>query len=321
VGREPRKGISYVDCIKNGALGVDTVRVGGPVGTFARGEPGWSVRGDTRAEGRRDLGWLRTLPGGGRLDVVSLGAGQRKAFIEFSVPKILNGENVVAADIEAVGAAVKKVRAEASEFVSWESDSPSQVNRLDCVRDFTGISEIGGVLQALNVVQLKGVKTGALYRDPNLNGAQTLAVFNKSGGGRLYDKFAESGNAAATGRLRFEAVERARGLRGANVRYLPDITEGKVKELAQKRFEWAGFDLEVSKLDEMLARLERLDLTDGQRLQAAGYLLFNARGTTYQFSKDRRYRNRRIMETLGGWADEHSNRTWRLDFVEGLQAA
>lgn len=264
---------------------------------------------------------LRTLPvTGARLQVVAAGP-RESAWLEFSAPKVLGGDNVEPASIGQLEQAVSPALAEAGEFVELDADE-LRVNRLDIARDFDGVDELGVLLLGLSGVPVAGAKSRNVYRAPELGHAQTLFVRNGGGGARLYDKSEEAG-LAVPGRLRFEAQERRDALRAQGVERLADLTDDQLLATARARMRWAGMDRSVSSGAAAAARILDADLTDGQRLQALGGLYAAQLGQWDAIgNRDRRGRVRRWLTA----ADAHTcceaegqAFTMRLDLVEGFQ--
>lgn len=296
-------------------VGVDTLRVGGPVLGVRNGAPGWRVTTELTEAGVREECRLRRLPSGAMLDVRS-----GSAWVEGSVPKVLRGVNFPAASVvEAQGVGHGWLE-EASEFVTFDGSEP-KLHRLDVVRDFLEVPNISGVLSDLATLPGSDSRQKrALYRDPQRGAAETVSVFTRhSGGGRLYDKGAESGS-IASGVLRFEGEERTRSLLRGSAEVFSDLTDSKAEALARARWEWCRFGASLRPIDE----LEELIMSGPGRLSDRAALAWITRriaegGRVPWPSRDSRWYWAKKLRNLGhGSVGEV---VYLLDFDLGVIAA
>jgi hypothetical protein len=306
--------------IDRGELGIDTVRIGGEAtlrSLTRRQEAGWQVSAATDETGRavsRML--LRTLACGARLQFMRPnGRGADRAFIEFSVPKLLVGNNVRPASLNQAQLAVSAVVVEASDFVQLHQ---TKLNRLDVARDFTGIDHIAPVLLALSATPIAGRKTRVQYGDATLGGVQTLVVLNGDGSCRAYDKYAESGSPEALGRLRVEAQERRRNLRSAGIERWDALTEQQIYDVGRSRFEWAGMHWPVRSISDAIARILGAALSGAAKCKLVGCHELHRLGLDSQLDSTDRSRFRRALADLGAFGSEHADGALRLDYNRGL---
>jgi hypothetical protein len=262
-----------------------------------------------------EIGRRRKLASGATIDV-----SRGKAWVEGSVPKARTGVNYPSASVETAVEVCREWMVEASEFVSFES--LPRVNRLDIVRDFD-VSVMGlrsaEVLSSVAQVPVTLRATKAHYRDPTEKQAQTVMVRTKRGGaGRLYDKAAESGLESASNVVRFEAQERTRPLRAAGLLFLSDLYSVDLDGLGRDRMSWCGFAEAFSPLASLFHRVWSDEtLTEGQRLQLAGFYAMGGSGLGITLQRSRLYRLRRLAERFG----YPSESSFRLDWDQGLVAA
>ena len=308
--------------VAGGEIGVDTIRVGGDIARLDESAP-WSVRGEQTGPGALTVtSRMMKLGCGMVLDVRAHQNGGASAWVEGSVPRMLGADNVSPASLDSVNEAVWRSMGEAAELVEF-TDDPYRINRLDVARDFTDVDGIPAILSGLSRVPLKGRKGRTLHPDPARGSAETLRVATRTqGGGQLYDKYEETLLPAAHGRLRFEARERGKALRRAGILFLDDLNRETMMAAASDRFEWCGFDQPVSVIEGAVTRLLRADLTDGQRYQLGGFLLFQLLGVAdHVGDRYRRLRLTNLMRESGvsvsDWALSPSE-VIRLDFTRGV---
>lgn len=228
---------------------IDTLGFSFPVQDFSVVGATMTVRElGTESESRS---WTRKLPGGGFL---STGIGG-KAWVEASLPKRIDGENIEALDVpEALDVAHWTYR-EALQFCEPVGGAPfelSKVVRLDPVRDFDGIAHVPELLNGLAAVPRSSVQKVRRFADAERNAAESLRVGPKAWGAQLYDKHAETKGVAEVGRLRFEGRFHHEQLTGqwahkvgAVMRVIGDVSTEKVGALCSSSFSRVAFDREV----------------------------------------------------------------------------
>ena len=306
--------------IERGELGIDTVRIGGEAtlrSLTRRQEAGWQVSAATDETGRAESRMLlRTLACGARLQFMRPnGRGAERAFIEFSVPKLLAGDNVRPASLNQAQLAVSAVLTEAADFVQLHQ---TKLNRLDVARDFTGVDHIGAVLLALSSAPIAGRKTRVQYGDATLGGVQTLLVRNGDGSCRAYDKGEESHAPEAIGRLRVEAQERRRNLRAAGIEHWATLTDQQTYDVGRARFEWAGLHWPVRSISDAIVRILGAALSGAAKSKLVGFHELHRRGLDSQLDSTDRSRFRRALADLGAFGSEHADAAIRLDYNRGL---
>ena len=118
--------------------------------------------------------------------------------------------------------------------------------------------------------------------------------------------------------VRFEAQERKAGLRRGGVLFLSDLLAADLELVGRRRFEWCGFDQPFAPGAVLLSKVWADDeLTEGQKLQLAGFYSLRSLGVGVALEKSRHWRLRRLAERYGYPGDQE----WRLDYDEGLVAA
>lgn len=295
---------------------LDTVRVGGNVGAVDFERPGWRWSCERVAPGcvavrdqARELApgvWLHVLPGQER----------RSAWVEGSVPRFLQGVNYPAVSARAVRVVGGEWVGMAGEFVEFTEEA--RVGRLDVVRDLPVGDRVGEVLKGVGGMVLGGRCVRATYRDASARHALTVwARTKRCGGGRLYDKEAESGCAEAAGVVRFEGQERRSTLGPAGVTRLAEVTDEAVVTLLRERWSWSGFGDRVLPRDEWVARvLAKEEWRWDTRLKVVGWV---ASGCLPVGSRANVYRLRQRVREVGHPSE--SQEGWRLDLERGLVAA
>lgn len=306
--------------IERGEFGLDTVRIGGEATrrTVTRRQVAdWRVSAATDDAGRRvEQSMLRTLECGATLQFrPGRGDDSDRAFVEFSIPKLLQGNNTHPSSLQASRIAVSAVLTEAAEFVELHQ---TNINRLDVVRDFTDVPHIGGVLLSLIAAPISGRKTVSMYGDAALGGIQTRTVRNNDGACRAYDKGAEAGTADAQGRLRVEAEERRRNLRSLGIADWRALTESQIYIVGRRRFEWAGLGTSISSVSEAIVRILAAKLSGAGKAKLVGYHELRRRGLDGALNSSDRSRFRRDLEALGLFGSEHADSPFRLDYDRGL---
>lgn len=296
---------------------IDTIRAGGKIESVNLAGPAWMLNVETGPDGCWMVhGRRRALAGGAMLDV-GVGASGLTAWVEGSAAKVVHGVNYPGVTIGEAREVVASWMDEAARFVAW--DEAPRVNRLDVVRDFEVGGRVQEVLAGVGGMRQGGRCTRAVYRDPSASHAMTVwARTKRMGGGRLYDKLAESGCAEAAGVVRFEAQERALSLRRVGVETLSALADTEAEAALARRWAWCGFGDRVLPVDRLvLAVMAREDWRLDTRFKlvgwvTAGYPDLRSRSTEY------RYRTR--LRSVGQLGTE-SDRGWRLDLVGGLVAA
>jgi hypothetical protein len=207
--------------------------------------------GKVGEEGHR---YMRRLDGGG---FMGFGVGG-KAWIEASLPKRAGGENVDGLVLDEALDVMRELYGELSQYADVDPERHgdrfelSKVVRLDVVRDFDGVRDLGYVLDGLAGMQQAGRSKVRRFADGERNLAETLRVGPKAWAATLYDKEAETKGAAPAGRTRFEARLHSEQLRsewarlhGGMVRQVADLEEFKGRQLTAAMFKRVGFDRKV----------------------------------------------------------------------------
>lgn len=288
--------------------------------------------------------YRRALPGGGFL---AWGIGDH-AWVEASLPKRVNEDNVEALPADQAVEAIRDMYAEALNYVeayngdhvysmgtndqprlvprSWQT---ATVKRLDLVRDFDGVTAIDSLLNGLATVKQDGRSKVRRFADPERGRAETLRVGPKSWAATLYDKHAET-KLAAPGRLRFEARLRSRQLRSADaqkirstIAHVSDISTERVQTMTSRMFERVGFDREVAGTAQLAAAINDCDdLSPRVKRELVGYLAGRAMGIELEFSSNTERKYRKLAQRLGLVLTDDclaESFTARLDFESGTQ--
>ena len=313
---------------KRCALGqIDTLGFSFPVQDF-------SVIGATMTV--RDLGtesesrsWTRKLPGGGFL---STGIGG-KAWVEASLPKRIDGENVEALDVsEALDVAHWAYR-EALGFCEPVGGrgrfEESKLVRVDPVRDFDGIGHVPELLNGLAAVPRSSVHKVRRFADAERNAAESLRVGPKAWGAQLYDKHAETKGVAEVGRLRYEGRFHHEQLTskwahkvGAVMRVVGDMSQEKVSALCSASFSRVAFDREVVGRATVA---ERVFGGNGlsERVQAQLWVYLTAPGAAGRMHRNTAYKYRELAAQLGvtmaAAESECAEMCVRLDYESGRE--
>lgn len=282
---------------------------------------------DTEAETFR---YQHALPGGG---FIGLGVGG-KAWVEASLPKRTNDEqsNVRALP---VGEALEVARAMYDEArtvcTPEESFDESKIVRLDVVRDFAGVRQLGPMLDGLAMVPLTGRAKRRRFADAESNNAETLRVGPKAWACTLYDKFTETrGDVAAAGQLRFEARLHHAQLtsvfakeHGAAMGVIADVTDAKCEAMRWSMFHRVGFDRAVPATESIAEYVWACDeLSPARRGAFWAYLTLPGFGAALSDPTERKYR--RLAESMGlapgrGVPELVGARVMRLDYLTGAQ--
>jgi hypothetical protein len=306
---------------------VDTVGIAFPVEDFDTVGCTVNVSGYmTEAE---TFKYSRKLAGGGFL---ATGVGHM-GWVEASLPKRIDGENWQAVDI---GTGLELLADMYDECRQWcdiptgHSFDESRVVRLDLVRDFHGLDNPTAILDGLAVIDQPGRNKVRRFADPSSNRSETLRVGPRAWGCTLYDKHVETGGAAPTGQLRFEArLHRpqlssvfARKTSG-HVRQVADLvradhdrdSDGGASLLRATRawFERVGFDRECTTSDVLSARIAALDLRAAVKAGLWTYL--TAPSIVSSWTRPTVYKYRHLADDLNlAPVDAGRSDVIRLDF-------
>jgi hypothetical protein len=235
-----------------------------------------------------------------------------KAWAEASLPKRVGGENVTALDVAPALEVLHGLYVEAQEFCTVDRTRNghhfelARIVRMDPVRDFDNVSQIGPLLDGLAGVPGRDKRHKVRrFQDSERNAAESLRVGPKAWGNQLYDKWAETLGKAPKGQLRMEGrlhreqltSEWAKGLR-AIMRQVGDVTAEKVERTSRALFERSGFDREVAGV---AAAAERVfSLEDVRPIeQAMLWAFLTAPGFAASMGKDSRRKYRLLSEHVG----------------------
>ncbi len=307
-------------------VAVDTVGVAFPIEELACREVVASLPGRRLA-----------LAGGG---FVAVGVGD-SAWVEASLPKRVNGENVSAMPVAEMAGVVRDMVEEACEVVVpgaprtvVGSDGVSRevsvenprVVRLDLVRDFALVDEalLPVLLSGLALVPRGGAVKTRLFADGRSGRAETLRVGPGSWAATLYDKHRETGGLAPQGALRSEFRLRGRQLSSARaasldavVVALSDVDEAKGERLRRGWFELVGFGSWVGGRRDVWGALASSGLSDREKLSFVGWLSARQEGVGLAVCSktDRKYRTVLAALELGDGA----SRRVRLNYDLGCE--
>lgn len=268
------------------------------------------------------------LAGGGFL---SVSAG--RAWVEASLPKRVDGENVEALPVADMWPVISDLYLEACERVRPVGEGRDvelcDVNRLDPVRDFEGVAHVGELLDGLAGVPRVALHKVRRWATAERNRSESLRVGPKSWAGQLYDKHVETCGVAEEGRVRFEARHHAEQLtsvwakeKGFVVGKLCDIDEDKVSAMTRATFERVGFDREVVGKASVAEKVRSSGLS--RQHQAGLWVFLTMPGASESMSKNTRGLYRRLASDLGvtmaSAQDEMADVVVRLDFDSGREA-
>ena len=227
-------------------FGVDTVRVAVPFGGWRKDgcESTFNNRGGLVLRGGASV-WLF----GGR------------AMVEASLPRRVFGSNVNPLPFSLLTSATDELISEVGEHLIIRSDLSLEevsVKRVDIVRDFHNVDQIGPLLQGLSTVPRRRGLKRHLHGDVAW---ETLTVGVGAWSVSLYDKEAETKGVARPGHLRCEIRLRPKRLtsvwarlHGGCVNVVPDVSTEKMECLARASFEEVGFHRTVVPPDEAVRR-------------------------------------------------------------------
>jgi hypothetical protein len=276
----------------------------------------------------------QSLPGGGfvAFSDARKGQGYVRAWVEASMPKRVQGDNVEALGVDEALEAGREAYREARYFVRpvmGEHFETSSLVRLDGVRDFEGIGSVNELLNGLAAAPRLARLKVRRFQDAQRHAAESLRVGPKAWNGQLYDKHAETKGEAAEGRLRSEfrmhldqlTSERAKR-EGFVMRKVCDVTEDKVQRMTRSTFELCAFDREVvgkASMSEKVFGCEWLHTKEKMGLWA----FLTAPTYAPQLSRTTVAKYRRLAESLGvtmAAADEEmADVRVSLDFDSGTE--
>lgn len=287
----------------------DTIGIAVPIDDFDRVGCKHTIDNQhTAEEGHK---WSRQLKGGGFL---ATGFGNR-AWIEASIPKRVDkhSENTTALEAVEMVLGLEDLAEEASKFLSLTEGhrfEDSKVIRVDFVRDFSGVDDLGMILDGLAHVEQPGRSKVRRFADPSKGQAETLRVGPRAWGCTLYDKHAETGGSSALappGSLRFEARLHQDQMsstfnikNGGGIRTVGDLM-GRDERLASMQRAWfrrAGFDKVVMPRDQVGEMIRSLtEVTPAVRGSLWAYLTLP--GFAADLHRHTRRKYRQLASDLG----------------------
>lgn len=196
----------------------------------------------------------------------------------------------------------------------------ARIKRLDVCRDFATDSP-AAIVRGLGPIHRPYSRRNLVHFDPKRSGAQTLMVGSGAGVVRLYDKHAETSGKAAWGTLRWEVEARSEWVsRYGHMVNLGDITEDRVRELAENRWGWSAMDRELSATDHIVEKVMRLDVSPTVKERIVGRLVMEQAGSAYPMSKERAAKYRKLIREMGVALDpELAGPATRLDWATARQ--
>jgi hypothetical protein len=290
-------------------FGIDTVGVSFQVDDFDTTGCTYSVQNYGRKEDERYI-FRRKLDGGG---FMQHGVGNW-VWLEASLPKrvghwrALSWEESRHAFGDLVEEAERWCHRPPAHRLADPLADPFKLIRLDVVRDFSGITQAGSLMNGLAAIRHKGNAKVQRFRDGDLNGAETLRIGPRGPWAcTLYDKHAETDGAAPPGTLRYEARLRKSFLRsrtcekalGFNPETWGDVDGYVVERLARERWKQVGFDHRIMGLEQFAELLQTADLSDHDYNMLQGYLLSRAAGLEFRVSPNTERKYRKLAESLG----------------------
>lgn len=272
-------------------------------------------------EGDKLVAGIDTLHSGARVGVDLKHGGAPEAWVEFSAPKIANGDNVVPLPLREAVAVGREVYEEASALVDWVDDFDNlRVLRLDVDNDFQEVPQQDALLGALARVRAPYSPKTRLFPDASKNGATTLTrgpasrwlatLYSKEGEALHRARYAEDKAAAAReverakGRLRYEARLRPEAM-GRHLRLVRDLEADALSGLARSYFDRVGYGLEVSGMQRVVATVMAADtMRTNTKLALIGWLFLEAQGIPAEQHRNRRADYARRARELGVGAAE-----------------
>lgn len=252
----------------------------------------------------------QALPGGGfvAFSDARKGHGYVRAWVEASMPKRVQEDNVEALGVDEALDAGREAYREAQYFVRpviGQHFETSSIVRLDGVRDFDGIASVNELLNGLAAAPRLARLKVRRFQDAQRHAAESLRVGPKAWNGQLYDKHAESKGEAAEGRLRSEfrmhldQLTSARAKQeGFVMRRVSDITEDKVQRMTRSTFRLCAFDREVMGTASMSEKVFGCDWLSSKE-QMGLWAFLTAPTFSGRFHRNTARKYRRLAEELG----------------------
>ncbi len=254
---------------------------------------------------RKDYG---VTPSGAQWKVRSIN-GVLYADVEMSIPRFLTGSNVHGVTLTEGIEGLCTLDAEVGQFLRWATSDPLSraLQRVDVVRDFTGVINRQALLWALEAVSpFRGGRV--LHADPSRGGAPSLEVVRTDWSLALYDKAAErlhrrdAVNAArAEGIMRCELRLRRRRLRdGLRIDRVVDLDQDILAGEHAAKWLDLGFGTEVVALaDWKQAVWADPVLTEIKKCTFIGVMTALADGTPPAISDDTLRKYLQVAKRLG----------------------
>lgn len=163
--------------------------------------------------------------------------------------------------VDSVHAAAELMWGYAREVLAPKVDSEDcNVTRVDVARDFRGIRNVGMYVRGLLNVKRPYAKRAFIYADARRHNAETLAVGSGAGTVRLYDQhsaYADKG--APEGSLRWEVEARGDWIgKGARASKVGRLDGGRLRTLAEQRWEWSGMWRGVRATVDVVEAIDRM---------------------------------------------------------------
>lgn len=329
-------------------FGVDTIAVRGPVHPdSAAAFPTQRFRrtldpvtGECLDELTSARGWSESP----RWLCISTRTGQTEAYIEFSVPRQVRGDNRRPALCQETVTAVRDAYTDAADLVDWLCPVEDlKVARIDLARDFRQVEHAPLLLAGLESVPARRMTTFAYRRGHGL-GVQTLERRTTRQVGKLYVRadayrskaaMAESGSSerdrlrelaeSAHGVVRFELQLRTAGARQHDIHRLADLKALVLADVARHWFERrCRFGAEVGDGHNRMRQAVESAMAGGEGgrvVTALGQLLADAIGVDGGRNPRTMADYRRTYQRWGlrpGDVVGHEAELRRLDFASGL---
>lgn len=330
----------HVETVTKG-VGIDTIGLAGPISASCIED---LLSSTTAREVDRHTGEIRTFPQTGHealfpdnnLELKVLGApsGQASWFLEFSVPRLLNGTNISPAPLESVLPLLRQMAGPMNDRIGWVGD-PGQwrVTRLDIARDFHGVTARAQLLDGLAPILVPHATFNTRqYRD-TLGGTATLIKgTSRRYTSTLYDKSVElrgkgARSVSEPGHVRYELRLRRPVLVERGIACVQDIASTQVELLARSYFKKSGYDLEVRGMNRTLLELavirDELNPSEARQLtKMLGILQMQAAGMDPCVSATTLKKHLDLASRLGVSAADFvhpGHDSLRLDFERGTQ--
>lgn len=254
-------------------------------------------------------------------------AGGWYGSIDCNPARILDPEGYSPCPVERLHVALDELWAAVSKVCDPScSLAEAKVTRLDYAVDFFGVARPGFYLLGLRPLHRSHGRRNVLYTDSRSGLPSALYLGGKRDKVVLYDRHIKADPPVPGGTMRLEVrAYRAWLKRYSGIRNYADITEDRVEELAENRFNWSMAGREVVDLETAVKRVVRAELSYHDRVNLLDHLISLAEGDASARCDRTRTKYERMAERLGivlspeALQDSILLGSGRLDFVRGVE--